>query len=237
VRLVVCNACGEPFIVDGARDVERRAAPAWPDGELWRWLSIPLAGAAVIAALVLIQGGDEDPTPFVDAEAPAAAVGGSAGERRGRGGSGGNGNANLVRESSFSLALPPGWERVNPSGGATFAAASPAGDADATLWVERDRELSFSGFEARSVNQLEALAGSARVVERVSAPTPEGTVVRLAANAPPGSAAYEVTLRTSGPYRYYLATTVQPDASDDAVEGAELAHGSFVPAGAEDGEG
>ena len=59
----------------------------------------------------------------------------------------------------------------------------------------------------------------------------------LAADAPPGSPAYEVTLRTSGPYRYYLATTVQPDASEDAVDGAKLIHGSFVPAGAEPARG
>ena len=89
-----------------------------------------------------------------------------------------------------------------------------------TLWVERDAGLSFQEFEARSLDQLEALAGSARVVERVAAPTPEGTVVRLAADAPPNSPAYEVTLRAAGPYRYYLATTVQPDASKGAVDGA-----------------
>ena len=40
--------------------------------------------------------------------------------------------------------------------------------------------------------------------------------MRLAADAPPGAPAYEVTLRASGPYRYYLATTVQPDAPSEA---------------------
>ena len=60
--------------------------------------------------------------------------------------------------------------------------------------------------------QLEALAGSANIVERVPAPTEEGTIVRLAADAPAGQPSYAVTLRVAGPYRYYLATTVQPDA-------------------------
>ena len=87
------------------------------------------------------------------------------------------------------------------------------------------------------MDQLEALAGSARVVERVAAPTPEATVVRLAADAPAGSPAYEVTLRASGPYLYYLATTVQPDAGDAGVAGAKLIRGSFVPAGAKADEG
>ena len=76
---------------------------------------------------------------------------------------------------------------------------------------------------------LKGLAGSARVVERVAAPTADGTIVHLAADAPAGSPQYEVTLRAGGPYRYYLATTVQPDASDRAADGAELIHGSFQP--------
>jgi hypothetical protein len=68
-------------------------------------------------------------------------------------------------------------------------------------------------------------------VERVPAPTDEATIVRLAADAPPGQPSYEVTLRAAGPYRYYLATSVQPDASREAVEGAELVAGSFTPEG------
>ncbi len=38
-----------------------------------------------------------------------------------------------------------------------------------------------------------------------------------------------MTLRAAGPFRYYLATTVQPGASRQASEGADLIHGSFVP--------
>jgi len=222
----------------------RPSLPHWlhnPDSRTWRLASIPLAAAAVIGALLLIQGGsDESKTPFADAvqARPERAVeqgGGQANRPRG----GASGEASFIRESSFSLALPAGWERTNPAGGATFAAASAEGDADATLWVERDPNLDFAAFEARSMDQLEALAGSARVVERVAAPTPEDTIVRLAADAPAGSPAYEVTLRASGPYLYYLATTVQPDADDAGVDGAKLIRGSFVPAGtkADDGGG
>ncbi|MFL5956280.1 MAG: hypothetical protein ACJ756_02415, partial [Solirubrobacterales bacterium] len=74
------------------------------------------------------------------------------------------------------------------------------------------------------------VAGSARVVGRSPAPTADGSVVTLAPTSPPpGSPTYEVTLRASGPYRYYLATTVEPDASRDAADGAGLIHSSFVP--------
>jgi hypothetical protein len=79
------------------------------------------------------------------------------------------------------------------------------------------------------MKQLEALGGSASVVERVPGPTPESTTVRLAAEAPPGEPTLEATLRAAGPYRYYLATTVFPDASAKAAKGVELIVGSFVP--------
>ncbi len=53
--------------------------------------------------------------------------------------------------------------------------------------------------------------------------------MKLAADAPPGQPSYAVTLRVSGDYRYYLATTVQPDASAEAVQAADLIAGSFTP--------
>jgi hypothetical protein len=224
-----------------APKVSLPSPPSWlhdPESRGWRLLSIPLAAAAVIAALMLIQGesGDESPTPFADDAAPAAEVPAAGKEKPGDAAKKPD-DASLIRESSFSLALPSRWERKGPTGGATFAALSPEGDADATLWVERDPNLSFADFEARSLAQLETLAGSASVVERVAAPTPENTVVRLAADAPKGEAQFEVALRSAGPYRYYLATTVQPDASSEAIEGAELIQGSFVPTGASRGGG
>ena len=238
VRRVVCQGCARAFETPEVEEVEL-LDPAKGDGAPvearrpgWHYLSIPVAAVAVIAGLMAIQGGGDEEPPFGAAVPTEVADGQRAGGPAAGGAKEGGGAANLVRESSFSLALPSGWKRTPAQDGATFAAATHAGHADATLWVERDPGLSLIEFEARSLDQLKALAGSARVVERVAAPTPEATILRLAADAPAGSPAYEVTLRSAGPYRYYLATTVEPGASAKATEGAELIHGSFVPSGA-----
>ena len=90
-------------------------------------------------------------------------------------------------------------------------------------------QLDFPTFEAGSLAQLRTLAGSAHVATRVAAPTPEATIVRLAADAPAGKPAYAVTLRVSGPYRYYLATTLEPNASPAAAKGVELLSNSLTP--------
>ena len=45
----------------------------------------------------------------------------------------------------------------------------------------------------------------------------------------PGEPQHQVTLRVVGPYGYYLATTVEPDARREAADGAEMIHDSFVP--------
>jgi hypothetical protein len=190
-----------------------------PESHIWRYLSIPIAAAAVIVALVLIQGSGEPARHSASSAAPAA-PGPSSGEVQG---------AKVIKGSSFTLAMPPGWNRSEPGNGATFAATSSDGTADATLWISRDPNLSYPDFEARSLAQLHTLAGSAHVVSRVTAPTAEGTVVTLAADSPPDQPAYEVTLRVAGPYRYYLATTVDPSASREAVDGADLVHQSLVP--------
>jgi hypothetical protein len=195
----------------------------------------------VIAALILLQG-EDDPSPTVTVGAPGspsapeaspAQGGGSAsGEAAASSAAAGEGGAEFVTQPGFSLALPPGWEQTETDGGAAFTAASTDGTADATLWIERAPDLSFAEFEARSLAQLRSLTGNAEVFERIPAPTAAGTVVRLRADTPEGtgvSAPYDVTLRAAGPYRYYLATTVQPGASRPASEGADLIHGSFVP--------
>jgi hypothetical protein len=209
-----------------------------PESRTWRLASIPIAAVLVVGGLLLLQGGgDDEPSPDelsgaaangpAEAETPAPAppsTGGAQGD-----GSNASGKTKLVRGSSYSLALPAGWERVDPTGGATFAAVAADGGADVTLWIEENPELDFPTFINQSLGQLETLAGSATVVERVPAPTPEATVVVLAADSPPGQPTYEVTLRVADPYRYYLATSVQPDASAEAVEGAELVAGSFTP--------
>jgi hypothetical protein len=250
VRRVVCEGCRERYECDGVDEVAvdpggvaapprrprlraprlpRIKAPGWlsnPQSHAWRYLSVPLAAAAVVGILFLIQGSGGSARHSASSTAPA-----KPGHSQGAGGdsSAPGSGAKVVKGSSFTVALPSGWERTEPKNGATFAAKASDGGADATLWIRRDPSLGFPQFEARSLAQLHALAGSAHVVNRVAAPTPEGTVVTLAADSPPGQPAYEVTLRVAGPYRYYLATTVDPNASRAAVDGADLLHNSFVP--------
>jgi len=185
----------------------------------------------VIAVLLVLRGGDDGPAPSaVPAAASAPAV--VSGKDDSKGGDKASKPAKdtkFVNESSFSLALPAGWQRVDPPAGATFAAVAADGGADATLWIKEDPKLDFPTFVSQSLAQVKTLAGSAQVVERIPAPTAEGTVVRLAADAPAGQPTYDVTLRVAGPYRYYLATTVQPDAPADIVDGVDLITGSFTP--------
>lgn len=210
-----------------------------------RWAGLPLAAVAVLLALNAIQGGDgSEPSRTDGARETRGAVAGAPGadaprvvDTTGRDGAPAkpDDDAQIVSESTYTLALPAGWDRVSAQGGATFAAVAPGGDADATLWVEQDPKLDFASFEARSLEQLEQLAGSAEVVERTTGPTPESTVVRIAADAPEGAPRYEALLRAGPgpePYWYYLATTVQPDAPAEAIEGVELLQGSLVPEGA-----
>jgi hypothetical protein len=213
----------------------------------WRLATIPVAAALVIGGLFVIQGGgDDSSSPAAPDKSPPSVENGdninsippaTAGDPTGAPASpsdaaaagAGAGAAQLVSGSTYSLALPKGWERTEPPAGATFSAAAPNGEADATLWITRDPKLDFPTFVSQSLTQLEALAGSANIVQRVPAPTEEGTIVRLAADAPAGQPTYSVTLRVAGPYRYYLATTVQPDASSDATQAADLVAGSFTP--------
>jgi hypothetical protein len=240
VHRLRCAGCDQSYMtetvtelgVEGDRDGGRLHLPTINLSEgPWRFVSVPVAALAVIAVLMLVEGqdgsrtsgGERAATPEHFQSAPATPV-----PAKGDGGPASS-DAKLVRGSSFSVALPAGWERVPAEGGATFAAVAAGGGADATLWIEREPKLDFASFESRSLDQLRSLAGSARVVERIAAPTPEATVVRLAADAPPGEPEFEVTLRASGPYRFYLATSVQPDASREAMEGAETIHGTFTP--------
>jgi hypothetical protein len=236
VRRVVCDGCRQPFECDHVLDVgvvqptrltrtqarlTRTQVPGWPfhpEGRAWRYLSLPVAAAAVIGVMALIQGSGAPARQPASSTAPAAPEPPfkSAGPY-------------VVNESSFALALPPGWHRTSPKDGATFAAAPSEGGAEAKLWILLDPKLDLDAFESRSLAQLEALAGSAQVVDHVTAPTAEGTVVTLGTDSRPGEPAYEVTLRAAGPYRYYLATTVAPNAPREAAEGAELIHSSFVP--------
>jgi hypothetical protein len=222
----------EAEAVEAASAAKRRRFA--PSVRSWRWLSVPVGAAAVIGVLLLIQGGD--PGSSAGTNGPAAAKTGAKDEG-GNGKAGAAGapaseappDARLVRGARFAMALPSGWERTQEPDGATFAAAAVDGDADATLWIEREPDLGLDAFATRSLEQLRSLAGSARVADRVNAPRPEGTIIRLAADPPEGEPRYEVTLRAAGPYRYYLATTLQPEASRVAIDGVEIIHGSFIP--------
>ncbi len=242
VRRVVCDSCHQPFECDGADDVGVVEPRESPGSRLWKYLSIPVAAAAVIVALILIQGsggGDQQPSsaPAPAAAPPASAPNHGGGGANGAGaptpsGSGSGKGGELVKGSSYTLALPHGWAQTEPLHGATFQASADGGGASATLWVTRDPGLSFPKFESRSLAQLRQAAGSAKVTGRTPAPTANGTIVTLAPRPKPGAPTYVVTLRVAGPYRYYLATTVEANASRDAADGAELIHSSFVPVAA-----
>ena len=228
VRRVVCDSCHQPFECDGADDVGVVEPRESAGNRLWKYLSIPLAAAAVIVALILIQGSGSDnqsSSPARDAQPPA---GGAPPANAAKDGSSSKGGE-LVKGSSYTLALPDGWTQTEPQNGQTFAASADGGAATAALWVERDPKLTFPQFESQSLAQLRRTAGSAHVTGRTPAPTADGTIVTLASDPKPGAPAYQVTLRVTGPYRYYLATTVEANASRDAAGGAELIHSSFVP--------
>jgi hypothetical protein len=245
VRRVRCSECSRDFDAGAVEDVTapppRRLSLLDrfdPSGRAWRLASLGLAAAAVAGGLLLIQGGDEQPQTGHPAAAvapqstPPPSPAGRKGDHKGSGDSKASKHTTLVAGSSYHLALPAHWEQVNPPPGATFKAVAPGGDADVTLWIERDPELAFDQFVSRSMRQLESLTGSRpRVVERVPAPTADNAVVRLAADAPPHQPSYEVTLRAAGDYRYYLAASVQPDASSEAADGADLIEESFTPEG------
>ena len=205
-----------------------------------RWLTLPVAAIAVFTVLSLLNG-DDAPAPEPTSTAAAAKADRAPAHAKGDA-KGANGNApakaavpadaQLVSESTFTLALPAGWDRVNPAAGATFAAVSTDGTADATLWIQDNPQLDFAAFEASSLQQLETLAGSARVVERNVGPSVQASSITLAPkNVPAGSPTYEVVLRGSGDRWYYLATTHQASAAADAIAGVDLIQGSFLPVG------
>ena len=197
------------------RSGRARANPA-AASRLWRWVSIPLALAAVVAGLTLIQSDEGNPAPAAVEASNAADAG----------------EAKFISQPGYSLALPDGWSKSEPPEGAVFAAQSDDGLADATLWIERDSKLSFDEFEQRSLAQLAEIGTDPRVVDRVEGPTIESTIVQLQADtegADGGSAPYRVTLRAAGPYRLYFATAIQPGAAAKLRGDTELLHGSLRP--------
>ena len=233
VKRVVCDHCENLF--DAGEVVEVR-----PSRFDLRWLTLPVAGLAVFGVLSLLNG-DESPAPepasTAAATKPENGPANAKGDAKAANGKGASktavpADARLVAESTFSLALPAGWDRVNPAAGATFAAVSSDGTADATLWVQSDPKLDFASFEATSLQQLETLAGSAQVVKRNVGPTVESSSITLAPKeVAAGAPTYEVVLRGAGDNWYYLATTRQAGAPADAIAGVDLIQGSFLPIG------
>jgi hypothetical protein len=260
VRRVHCSGCGQEYSSLFVEDVAAAlavapqvAAPAEPQRRRPSWIlagaSAVFAAAAVIATLALIQELDEDPaggTQQAAETAPAADAGGRpdaeappepGGGAQSSNGSGSDGeggatseSAELVQESNFALAIPPGWQRSDPPRGATFSAK--INGADATLWIERDQSLSVRKFERQSLKRLKQVAGNARVESRTPSPTDAGAVIRLLGDARSGQGgrvAYEVTVRSATPFHYYLVTSQQPGANALARRGVRLVHGSFIP--------
>lgn len=243
VRRVECSGCGHPFEAGEVTEVRGIAAalPSLPrldpSSRAWRIASVPIAAALVIAGLLLIQGGDESDrgasppaagTPAREAADAAAPVSGGPDEPA-RGAAERDAAAEVVRGAHYSLALPTGWDKVDPPSGATFSALTASGEAEATLWIEENAGLAFPAFVSQSIRQMEAVSTNPTVCSRVSGPTPETTVVRLCGEAQPEQPSYEVVLRAAGPYRYYLALTVQPDASREAADGVDLIANSLTP--------
>jgi hypothetical protein len=247
VRRVVCDRCSQPYEPAGVDDLgEPRRLKSLslpglsvPTGTSlsWRWLSLPVAAVAVAGGLVLIQGGDGD------SESPIDAATSSTSERitehaqpvNIRGKASAPRDATLVSGSTFQLVLPANWEEVPASGGATWSAAATDGDADAQLWVDQDPKLNFATFEARSLDQLETLAGSAAPVRRSLGPTPDKTSALLApTSAPENAPNYEVLIMGGFDNRwYYLATTTQPGASTSTASDVRLVQETLEPIGAE----
>lgn len=207
-----------------------------------RGLPIAAAAIAVAAGLYTIQDSGESPgspTSLAPAE-PSAPLPGAAPVPAVSSQS----DATLYEGPGFSLALPNGWVESEPAAGAAFAAVSADGLADATLVITEAPKLSFARFEQQSLERLALLGGNARVVDRTVGPTPETTIVELAAGGaaggdpagraaladpPSADAPYRVTLRAAGPFRYFLATSLAADAPPTLVGDTELLRGTFRP--------
>src|SRR5262249_47864179 len=178
----------------------RRGIGAWldrPPGKRWQLVAVPVAAALVVEAIFLINsfGGSND--------------GGGATPARAR----------VVHGRAWSLVLPASWSHVAARGGDAFAARSRGGAGGAWPDGTRGPALSFAAFERSSLARLKRTGGSARVAS--DGTTAHGaSSVELsggAASETGGSAPYTVTLHASGPYRYYLQTSLAPGASTAAV--------------------
>ena len=188
------------------------------DGSRSRLALVVGALAIVLVAGLLAIGGSGEAAPSKAAAATAVASAPV--------------DATLVEERGFTLSMPAGWKRTDAPDGAVFAAESPEGAAQTTLWVERDPNLDFDGFVKQSLGGLTTLGDDARIVDRVDGPTVESSSAELRADValdgkPAGP--YRVNLRAAGPYRYYLATSIQAGAPASLLADAELIGSSLRP--------
>ena len=148
----------EPFAGSSVSDASSRTSPSvsrWsrtgrpPPPPPWRWLSLPGSGRGrrrrppgaagrrgVRAPAATCTAGGRSrrrrrpaQRASVDAKVPEAMPSWSASRRS-------------------SSRCRAGWKETAPSGGATFAAAAPGGEADVMLWIEQDPKLDFATFEA-----------------------------------------------------------------------------------------
>ena len=139
-------------------------------------------------------------------------------------GSVGENGTEFLKTGGFSLPLPRGWSHAPGAPDAALTAVSADGLATTTLWIERQPDLAFGAFERNSLASLATLGENARVIERTVAPRIEASSASLRAEVPAAggsSSPYLVTLRASGPYRYRLATTIQPGAPAPLISEAE----------------
>jgi hypothetical protein len=141
----------------------------------------------------------------------------------------------FVEVGGYSLNLPDGWHNSSRPPGSAFAATSADGLATSTLWIRRNPGLDFDAFEKRSKRSLAKLGRNVTVLSKVDGDSVADRSVELGAEVPLGSdllpadqqltSTYRVTLRASGPFRFYLATTIQPGSPDSLLaQSRELGH-------------
>ena len=180
--------------------------------------------AAVAAVLLLSGGGGGEGASGQTASGSATAI---------------SGDATLIDEPGFSISLPGGWSQVDPPKGASFAAGSADGLAKTTLWAERAPGLGFDRFVDQSMENLDEIGANVRISDQVDGPTLTSRITELRAEVPLDgglNAAYHVVLRADGPFRYYLATSLQPGVTPQLLADAELLGTSFRPQATADGE-
>lgn len=223
-RLALAAGETREWMVDAGEGTRLRAAELAELGRGRLALVLGAVAAIVVAAFAIAAGAGGD-AGMRTADAASADVAAPATEAPVIG-------PTLVQERGYSLSLPEDWVRSEAPKGAVFAAHSPDGAAQTTLWVERDPNLDFDGFVQQSLSGLSTLGDDARITDRVDGPTVESSSAELRADValdgrPAGP--YRVNLRAAGPYRYYLATSIQPGASPALLADAELIGSSLRP--------